>query len=103
MSEEYEYQQPQVSGYTIYSKSGCPNCTKVKNYLKNVNAPVELVDCDDYLIENKEAFLKFISELAGSPVKMFPIVFFQGKFVGGYTETEVHYNRNSAFSDNMFF
>lgn len=32
MSEEYE--KPHESGYTVYTKSGCPNCSKVKNYLK---------------------------------------------------------------------
>ena len=45
-----------------------------KNYLKNASAQLVLVDCDEYLIENKNAFLKFIEEFSGYPVKMFPIV-----------------------------
>lgn len=102
MSEECEYEKPQESCYTIYTKSGCPNCTKVKNFLKNVNAPLVLVDCDECLIENKESFLKFISELAESPIKMFPIVFYDKKYVGGYKETEKHYNMMSAFSSDTF-
>lgn len=102
MSEEYEYQQPQESGYTVYTKSGCPNCTKVKNYLKNASAQLVLVDCDEYLIENKIAFLKFIEELSGSPVKMFPIVFYEGKYIGGLAETEKHCSVMNAFS-NIYF
>jgi glutaredoxin len=95
--------KPAKKGYTIYTKSGCPNCVKVKNYLKSVNAPITIIDCDDYLIENKEEFLKFISDLSEITIKVFPIVFYEEKYIGGYSETEKHYNMMSAFSNNDFF
>jgi len=47
--------------------------------------------------------LKFIEENAGKSVRVFPIVFFEKKFIGGYTDTEYHYNRLNAFSNNLFF
>jgi glutaredoxin len=100
---DQEFENPKIIGYTVYSKSGCPNCTKVKKYLTEVNAPVNIVDCDEYLIETKDEFLKFIEENAGKSVRMFPIVFFERKFVGGYYETENHYNMLNAFSNNLFF
>ena len=100
---DQEFKIPEMTGYTIYSKSGCPNCSKVKKYLTEVNAPVNIVDCDDYLIEAKEEFLKFIEIIAEKSVRVFPMVFFERKFVGGYDETEYHYSRLNAFSNKVFF
>jgi len=100
---EQEFEKPKMIGYTVYSKSGCPNCTKVKKYLTDVNAPISIVDCDEYLIENKDGFLKFIETAAEKSVRVFPIVFFERKFIGGYEDTEYHYNRLNAFSNNVFF
>jgi len=100
---DQEFEKPKITGYTIYCKSGCANCIKVKKYLTEVNAPMNIVDCDEYLIKSKEEFLKFIEENAGKSVRVFPIVFFEKKFIGGYTDTEYHYNRLNAFSNNLFF
>ena len=58
-----DYILPNSQGYTIYSKSGCPFCTKVKRLLEKEAPSPLLVDCDDYLLENKEAFLIFIKEM----------------------------------------
>jgi glutaredoxin len=100
---ETEFEKPKLKGYTVYSKSGCPNCLKVKKYLNELNASVSIIDCDEYLIESKEEFLKFIEETAEKSVKVFPIVFFERKFVGGYSDTEYHYNRLNAFSNDELF
>lgn len=99
---DQKFEKPKITGYAVYSKSGCPNCTKIKNFLKNANAPFSVIDCDEYLIENKEEFLKFIEETAEKSVKVFPIVFFEKKFIGGYHETEYHHSRLNAFSDDVF-
>jgi len=99
---DQEFEKPKMTGYTIYSKSGCPNCTKVKKYLQNANAQMNIVDCDEYLIERKEEFLKFIEEAAEKSVRVFPIVFFEGKYIGGYQDTEYHYSRLNAFSNDVF-
>ena len=98
-----EYIQPESNGYTIYSKSGCPNCVKVKNYLFEKKAKYTVVDCDDYIIDDKPKFLQFIAGLAEKEVKMFPMVFFNGQFIGGYTETESHYTKMDAFVDKCDF
>jgi glutaredoxin len=82
-----EFIAPFENGFTIYSKSGCPYCRKVKELLSEFEKEVTVVDCDDYLIECKDAFLEYIGELAGKEYKTFPIVFSAGKFVGGYTDT----------------
>lgn len=95
-----EFEKPKMTGYTIYSKSGCPNCVKVKKFLQNAKTQMNIVDCDDYLIENKEEFLTFIEKIAEKPVRVFPIVFFERKLV---EDTEYHYNRLNAFENNDLF
>jgi len=52
-----------------------------------------VIDCDEYLIEERNKFLEFIANLAGKEVKTFPIVFFDEKFVGGFKETKQYIDR----------
>lgn len=78
-----------TKGFTVYSKSGCNNCTKVKTLLKDKNVIFNIVECDDYLIEDKENFLLFIKELSDKKCNLFPIVFYKSAFIGGYNETEI--------------
>lgn len=81
------FELPSEQKFTIYSKSGCINCRKVKDLLKNNNLEYEIVDCDDYLLEDKDNFLLFIQSYSVSNWKSFPMVFHDGKFIGGYDET----------------
>jgi glutaredoxin len=75
-------------GFAIYSKSGCLNCVKVKNFLKEKYTTFKEIDCDEELIENRDAFLASMQELAGGKtVTMFPMVFYNGEYIGGYKET----------------
>jgi glutaredoxin 3 len=82
-----EFEKPSKSGFTIYSKSGCPNCIKAKTLLKSKHLLFNVVECDEYLIEDKDNFLTCIKELANQEVKTFPIIFYDEKFIGGYNET----------------
>jgi glutaredoxin len=83
-----QFLEPTSDGFTIYCKSGCPNCTKVKTLLKENFLINTIIDCDEYLLEDREGFLSFIKEKIHIEYKTFPIVFYQGKFVGGYIETQ---------------
>jgi len=94
-----DYISPSNAGYTIYSKSGCPFCTKAKKLLDNETPKPILVDCDDYLLEDKAAFLLFIQKLAETEHKTFPMIFHDGKFIGGFTETKAHYDKSNAFNN----
>jgi glutaredoxin len=92
---EIQFQEPFSSHFTIYSKSGCPNCIKVKNAIKSTNLIYNIVDCDDYIIENKIQFSSFIREKMNIHTTqntlpanvVFPFVFYDGKYIGGYEET----------------
>jgi glutaredoxin len=99
-----EFEKPSDTGFTIYSKSGCPNCSNVKKLLKDKNLLFNVVDCDDYVIEDRDNFLLFIKNLSEKEVKQFPVIFYEGKFVGGYNETKEYINKLIlSFEDNLNF
>ncbi len=98
--ETIVYQEPYENSFTIYSKSGCKFCSEVKKLLKNKNIFFQVINCDDYLLENKEDFLEYIKKQTNSPIKTFPIVFNDKKqFIGGYIETEKYLEKKLSFDD----
>ena len=88
-------ERPSKENYTIYSKSGCINCKKVKDLLKEYQIEYIVINCDEYLIENKEDFLKQMAEEIGHEYKTFPMVFNNRIFVGGYNETLEKINKEN--------
>jgi len=88
---------PLETGFTIYSKSGCANCTKVKKLLLDKQSFFVDISCDEYLLEDKEEFLSFIKERANKEYKTFPMVFKDGKFIGGFAETQLHFDKLLCF------
>ena len=91
------YELPAEQGYTIYTKSQCSYCVKSKTLLKS--EPFTMIDCDEYIIEDKEAFLEFMERLIGKSYRTFPIIFHDGKFLGGYADTKEHYDKANAFTN----
>jgi glutaredoxin len=98
-----EIEEPFKTGFTVYSKSGCPNCTKVKKLLNEKKLFFVEIDCDDYIIEDKEKFLLFIKERVNKEYKTFPMVFNDGNFVGGFTETQDYFNKLLSFDEKADF
>jgi glutaredoxin len=93
---------PLESGFTIYSKSGCSNCTKVKKLILDKQKVFLDVNCDEYLLEDKEGFLTFIKERTNIEYRTFPMVFYEGKFIGGYAETHHHLDKLLCFNNDDF-
>lgn len=83
------FTKPSTIGFTIYSKSGCPNCMVVKKIIKEKHFLLQEINCNNYILENKEHFLKFIETITGYSDKKFPIVFYEDKFIGGLNETKL--------------
>lgn len=81
-----EFPEPVASGFTVYGKSGCSYCTKVKALLTEYEQEFTYVNCDEFLVE-KEAFLAFIQGIAEKEHKTFPIIFRSKAFIGGYMDT----------------
>lgn len=81
---------PHKTIYTIYSKSGCPYCERAKAALTANNLVYEEVNCDAYLAENRQLFLDRMKKTAGKDYRTFPMVFYNGHFLGGYVELRAH-------------
>jgi glutaredoxin len=99
-----EFTKPSNMGFTIYSKSGCNYCNKVKKLLIDKSIPFDLVDCDEYILEDRNNFLLFIKEYTKIDFHTFPMVFNNGIFIGGYNETLNYVNKFFlSFDDNLEF
>ena len=92
---------PEKKGYTVYTKEKCIYCEKVKQLLEEEKCVI--IPCDDYITENREAFLNFIEIHAGKSYKTFPMVFLDGNFVGGFTETKKQYEIHNLFKQDYAF
>lgn len=82
-----DYITPNNTDFTVYCKSGCNNCIIVKNLLKSNNLNFNVVDCDEYILQDKTRFLSFIKELSNKEITSFPIIFYNKNIIGGYNET----------------
>ena len=95
-----DFEQPSTNKITIYSKSECINCYKVKDLLNKTGIDFHVINCDAYLVDNKTKirFLEFIESLSDVPTNTFPMVFdADGKYIGGYTETKEYARSNLVF------
>jgi glutaredoxin len=94
--------EPSKNGFTIYSKSGCLNCTLAKKLITENHFFLNEVNCDEYILEDKERFLNFIEVKAEKIYKTFPMVFYKEKFIGGFTHTTEFINKLLlSFEDNF--
>jgi glutaredoxin len=99
-SPDYEY--PNAFFFTIYSKSGCTFCTKAKNELNQNELTYNIIDCDDYLIEDRSGFLQWMETLTHEPVKTFPIIFYKGIYIGGYDKLLIEIEKINSFKNISF-
>ena len=70
--------------YTIFTKSKCIYCDKAKELLSNEK--ITIINCDDFINENKELFLEIMADIIGLRYNTFPMIFKNEKFIGGYSE-----------------
>ena len=95
--DEYdgEFLWPVAEGFTVYTKNNCRYCQQLATLLAHEagEVPVAWVAADGYIADGgakKARFLAFIDDLVGCGIKhrTFPMVFIDGKFVGGFSDTE---------------
>jgi glutaredoxin len=77
--------------------------TKVKHLFKEKNISYTTIDCDEYLIEDKELFLFFIKSKSNIDWKSFPIIFYKEQFIGGYKETQNYIDQLDCFNESENF
>jgi glutaredoxin len=85
---------PTDQGYTIYSRSGCCNCDKAKKKIEEGKRPLLYINCDDELIEDRESCLTNLKLYAGKTITQFPVIFFDGEFIGSWKDLNLHLECN---------
>ena len=98
-----EMPMPIKNQFTIYSKSGCTYCIKVKKLLTDLQLVHTIIDCDEYIKnkKDKELFLQFIHNISYVNYTTFPMIFDGTIFVGGYSNVEPYLDKLLDF-DTMF-
>jgi len=71
-------------GYVVYTKSKCVWCQHTKKLLPSA----VIVNCDAFLETSKDDFLRNMSQRIGKEHRTFPMVFYDGGFIGGYEDTK---------------
>ena len=95
-------EEPLSTGFTIYSKTECSYCVKVKQLLMEKQIFFLDIECYDYLVEDRDGFLSFIEKRAYKKYTTFPMVFKDGVFLGGFTETLAYFDKLLCFDDSGF-
>jgi glutaredoxin len=70
--------------------------------LQNEHIPPLFVNCDEFLLENKEEFLNLMKSLIGYEYKTFPMIFKDGRFIGGYNKTKDFYEQSKIVARGDF-
>jgi glutaredoxin len=83
---------------TVYSKSGCGDCEKVKMYLEDLVSggqmdcnDVVIVNCDSHIANDRDQFVSDIMKITGKTMVVFPMVFVNDRFIGGFKATLKHF------------
>lgn len=70
--------------FILYCKSNCPDCIKAKKLLQTEETVI--INCDDLLANDRDAFLKEMRKKTFLERIMFPMVFINDEFLGGINE-----------------
>ena len=82
-----------ISLYTVYTKSNCPYCDKIKTLMEQCDENVNYISCDEWLTTKRTLFLNIMKVKIQKENVTFPIVFFEGNYVGGCHEYEMKLKR----------
>lgn len=80
--------------YIVYTKSNCVYCDKIKGLMDYSNENVNYISCDHWLSTNRTLFLNVMRIKIQKDTITFPIVFFEGKYIGGCNEYEMKIKNN---------
>lgn len=84
-----KYKKPTNTGYTIYTMSKCKYCVMAKEHIKEKSAAKCVnINCDKFLktCRERDNFFQFMKEHTIIPYFYFPMIFKNGKFIGGLKE-----------------
>jgi len=96
---EEHFIKPSSKGFTIYSKTACKFCIKLKEYFNENKIKYKEIMCDEYT----QQFFSFINKCANREYKTFPMVFYDAIFIGGYKESLDYSEKLKIFEENAEF
>jgi glutaredoxin len=79
-----QFKKPASRDYTIYSISNCKYCVMAKEHLGSVG----VINCDKFVgsCRERDNFYNFMRQYTVIPYIHFPMIFKDGKFIGGLKE-----------------
>lgn len=86
---EGKYKKPAATNYTIYSISNCKYCNMAKEHINILKLSKSTnISCDKFVItcRKRDNFYKFMKQYTVIPYYHFPMIFKNGKFIGGLKE-----------------
>jgi glutaredoxin len=81
-----QFKKPASRDYTIYSISNCKYCVMAKEHLGS--GSVGVINCDKFVgsCRERDNFYNFMRQYTVIPYIHFPMIFKDGKFIGGLKE-----------------
>lgn len=82
-----QFKKPTNTDYTIYSISNCKYCVMAKEHLSGTKSPL-IINCDKFVgsCRERDNFYNFMKQYTIIPYIHFPMIFKNGKFIGGLKE-----------------
>lgn len=87
------YPLPNDNIITLYTKNNCRYCIAAKNLLIKNNIKHEIINCDNFLLENRDKLVDFLTKTAKIEIKTFPVIFYNKNYIGGYTELKEKHDK----------
>lgn len=84
-----KYKKPSNTNYTIYTMSKCKYCVMAKEHIKDKSTSKCVnINCDKFLktCRERDNFFQFMKQHTIIPYFYFPMIFKNGKFIGGLKE-----------------
>jgi len=82
--------------YTVYTKSKCSYCDKIKELMEQCNENVNYILCDEWLTTKRILFLNIMRVKTQKDEITFPLVFYEGTYIGGWNEFELKVKNNTV-------
>lgn len=76
----------QTEGITVVGAENCPYCVKAKNVLKTSGMKFIYIDLDSYGNRKEYVAQMRATGLIPESAKTIPMIFVDGKYIGGYIE-----------------
>ena len=90
--------KPQKKGFTVYGRAGCPYCDRTVELLKTSGERFKYFQ-RERLEASRYQFHEDLAKYIGNYGKTFPLIFYNGKFIGGYSELKKSMDRLGLTDD----